>query len=119
MRLLGNIVWLICGGFVSGMAWIIAGFIWCITIIGLPIGLQCFKFAGLSFCPFGKEVIYGGGAISLIANIIWLIISGIPMAVINAIAGLFCYCTIIGIPFGKQYMKIAKLSLMPFGAYVR
>ena len=87
-------------------------------IIGIPIGLQCFKFAGLAFFPFGKEVVYGGGAVSLIANIIWLIVSGIPMAVGNAVAGLICCITIIGIPFGKQFFKIAKLSLMPFGAEV-
>ena len=76
------------------------------------------KFAGLTFFPFGKEVVYGGGAVSLIANIIWLIVSGIPMAVENAVAGLICCITIIGIPFGKQFFKIAKLSLMPFGAEV-
>ena len=76
------------------------------------------KFASLAFFPFGKEVVYGGGAVSLIANIIWLIVSGIPMAVENAVAGLICCITIIGIPFGKQFFKIAKLSLMPFGAEV-
>ena len=80
--------------------------------------LTCFKFAGLAFFPFGKEVVYGGGAVSLIANIIWLIVSGIPMAVGNAVTGMICCMTIIGIPFGKQFFKIAKLSLMPFGAEV-
>jgi uncharacterized membrane protein YccF (DUF307 family) len=72
----------------------------------------------LAFFPFGKEVVYGGGTVSLIANIIWLIVSGIPMAVGNVVVGLICYITIIGIPFGKQFFKIAKLSLMPFGAEV-
>ena len=119
MRLLGNILWLIFGGLVSGLAWILAGLLWCITIIGIPIGRQCFKFAKLAFCPFGKEVEFGGGAVSLIANIIWLIVSGIPMAIGNAVAGVICCITIIGIPFGKQYFKLAKLSLMPFGATVR
>ena len=95
-----------------------AGCLWCISIIGIPIGLQCFKFAGLAFFPFGKEVVYGGGTISFLANIIWLIVSGIPMAVGNAVVGLICCITIIGIPFGKQFFKIAKLSLMPFGAEV-
>ena len=73
---------------------------------------------GFGIFPFGKEVVYGGGAVSLIANIIWLIVSGIPMAVGNDVAGLICCITIIGIPFGKQFFKIAKLSLMPFGAEV-
>ena len=118
MSILGNILWFICGGLLSGLSWVLAGCLWCISIIGIPIGLQCFKFAGLAFFPFGKEVVYGGGAVSLIANIIWLIVSGIPMAVGNAVAGLICCRTIIGIPFGKQFFKIAKLSLMPFGAEV-
>lgn len=118
MRILGNILWFIFGGFVSGLSWVTAGILWCISIIGIPVGLQCFKFAGLAFFPFGKEVVYGGGSVSLIANIIWLITFGIPMAVGNAVWGLICYITIIGIPFGKQFFKLAKLSLMPFGANI-
>ena len=90
VKVLGNILWFICGGLLSGLSWVLAGCLWCISIIGIPIGLQCFKFAGLAFFPFGKEVVYGGGAVSLIANIIWLIVSGIPMAVGNAVAGLIC-----------------------------
>lgn len=118
MRILGNILWFVFGGFLNGLAWIISGLIWCITIIGIPYGRQCFKFASMSFFPFGKEVIYGGGAISLIANIIWLIFFGIWMAISNLIAGLVCCITIIGIPFGLQFFKLAKLSLTPFGAKI-
>ncbi|MGN1166652.1 MAG: YccF domain-containing protein [Lachnospiraceae bacterium] len=118
MKIIGNILWFVFGGFLSGLGWVLAGCLWCITIIGIPIGTQCFKFAGLAFFPFGKEVVYGGGTISLLANILWLIISGIPMAVGNFITGCLWCITIIGIPFGKQFFKIAKLSLMPFGASV-
>ena len=118
MNLLGNILWFICGGIISGLSWILAGVIWCITIIGIPIGLQCFKFAGLSFWPFGKQVVYGGGAMSTIANIFWLLFSGIPLALENLLLGLICCITIIGIPFGKQFFKIAELALTPFGAKV-
>ena len=118
MKLIGNILWFICGGIISGLSWLAAGILWCITIVGIPIGLQCFKFAGLSFWPFGKEVVYGGGVMSTIANLFWLIISGIPLALENLILGLICCITIIGIPFGKQFFKIAKLALTPFGASV-
>ena len=118
MSFLGNVLWFLCGGFISGLAWIFAGLIWCVSIIGIPIGLQCFKFSGLSFFPFGKEVIYGGGGVSFIANIIWILFFGIEMAAANAIIGLFLCITIIGIPFGKQFFKIARLSLMPFGAQI-
>lgn len=71
----------------SGLSWVASGVLCCITIIGIPIGMQCFKFAGLAFFPFGKEIVYGGGAGSLIANIIWLLCCGIPMAVENAAWG--------------------------------
>lgn len=118
MSVLGNIIWFVFGGILSGLAWILYGCLWCITIIGIPIGLQCFKFASLAFFPFGKEIRYGGGGFSLIANIFWLIFSGIEMAIGYVVLGcLFCI-TIIGIPFGKQYFKLAKLALLPFGAEV-
>ena len=118
MRLLGNLLWFIFGGLVAGLSWVVAGILWCITIISIPVGLQCFKFASLAFFPFGKEINYGGGGISMIANIIWLIVTGIPMAVADVIWGCILCITIIGIPFGKQFFKLAKLSLMPFGATI-
>lgn len=118
MGCLGNIIWFICGGFISGLSWLIAGCVWCITIVGIPIGLQCFKFSELSFCPFGKEVEYGGGAVSLLMNILWLIFTGIPIAVESAIIGSILCVTVIGIPFGLQHFKIAQLALMPFGANI-
>ena len=95
-----------------------AGLLWCITIVGIPIGLQCFKFASLAFFPFGKEVRYGGGTVSLLLNLIWILVSGIPLAVAAAVNGIGLCCTIIGIPFGLQCFKMAKLALMPFGAEI-
>lgn len=118
MSCLGNIIWFLFGGLWQGLGWCLSGILWSITIIGLPIGRQCFKFARLAFFPFGKNVDYGGGAVSLLANIIWLVVSGIPMAVGSAINGVLFCCTIIGIPFGLQCFKMAKLALMPFGARV-
>lgn len=118
MGCIGNVIWFLCGGIWQGLSWTLAGVLWCITIVGIPIGTQCFKFAGLSFFPFGKQVCYGGGAASLLLNILWLVFSGIPLAVCAALNGLLLCITIIGIPFGKQCFKLAKLALMPFGASV-
>ena len=70
MNFLGNILWFIFGGFLSGFSWCLSGIIWCITIIGIPYGKQCLKFASLAFAPFGKEIEYGGGIPSFIANLI-------------------------------------------------
>ena len=118
MGCLGNVLWLICGGLLSGLSWFLAGCLWCITIIGMPIGIQCFKFASLSLCPFGKEVRYGGGAGSLLLNVIWMIVTGIPLALESLLIGFLLCVTVVGIPFGMQHFKIAKLALMPFGAEV-
>lgn len=118
MRLIGNILWFILGGLPSGLMWILMGIMWCITIVGIPIGVQCFKFTKIAIWPFGKVVVYGGGSIKMIANIIWLIFSGIPLAIVYVFLGCLWCITILGIPFGKQYFKFAKLALMPFGAQV-
>lgn len=118
MGFFGNILWFVFGGFLSGVSWLLSGLIWCITIVGIPYGKQCFKFADVSFAPFGKDIKYGGGAISLIVNIIWTIFFGIPMAVENVFIGLIWCCTVVGIPFGLQFFKIAKLALAPFGAKI-
>lgn len=118
MGCLGNILWFIFGGVLSGLSWCIAGLLWCVTIVGIPVGMQCFKFAALSFFPFGKEVRYGGGAGSFLLNIIWLLLTGLPMALEHVVFGTVLCMTIIGIPFGLQHYKIAKLALMPFGSEV-
>lgn len=119
MGCLGNVIWFLFGGFLIGMSWLLAGMLWCITIIGIPIGMQCFKLAGLCFFPFGKEVEYSGGPVSFLANIVWLIFSGLPLAIEASVIGIVFCVTIIGIPFGLQCFKIAKLALLPFGAEVR
>ncbi|QEH67773.1 YccF domain-containing protein [Cellulosilyticum sp. WCF-2] len=118
MSFLGNIIWFIFGGFIMGMSWLGIGLLWCITLVGIPVGVQCFKLAGLAFFPFGKEVTYGGGVGSLLCNILWIIFGGIPLAIEATIIGVVFCITIIGIPFGLQSFKIAKLALMPFGARV-
>lgn len=118
MGCLGNVLWFIFGGWISGLSWAFAGLLWCISIVGIPVGMQCFKFAALSFFPFGKEVHYGGGAGSMLLNIIWMVVSGIPLALESLVIGALLCVTIVGIPFGMQQFKLAKLALMPFGSEV-
>lgn len=119
MSFLGNVLWFIFGGFLSGLSWLLAGCLWCITIVGIPVGIQCFKIASLSFCPFGKEVIYRGGAFSLLLNIVWIIFSGLPLAAEHLGFGILLCISVVGIPFGLQQFKLAKLALMPFGTEIR
>ena len=118
MRLLGNILWLILGGLALAIGWAIIGLILCVTIIGIPFGVQAFKMAELTLTPFGKTVVYEGGVGSLLINIVWLVLAGVWMAIGYLFAGLFNCMTIIGIPFGIQSFKMAKLALWPFGAQI-
>ena len=117
MRTIANILWIFLGGLETALAWVVAGVVFYISIIGIPLGRQYFKMAQLSLAPFGQEVVYGGGFPSVLANIVWLIV-GIPMALMYALIGLAWCVTIVGIPVGLQAFKMAKLSLMPFGAQV-
>lgn len=119
MRIFLNILWIICGGFFSWLGWVLAGCLWCMTIVGIPVGLQCFKLASISLNPFGKEICYEGGAVSFLLNVVWFVVSGMELALGNFLLGLILCITIIGIPYGKQFFKIAKLALCPFGAVVK
>ena len=118
MKLLGNILWIIFGGIFTAFSWLLVGLLWCITIVGIPVGIQCFKFAKLSLFPFGKEITYSSSTASILVNVLWLIFGGIEMALGFLLAGIALCVTIIGIPFGLQYFKLAKLALLPFGADV-
>jgi uncharacterized membrane protein YccF (DUF307 family) len=118
MRTLGNIIWIVLGGFIAAGAWLLIGLIFYVTIVGIPLGRQAMKMAELTLAPFGRTVIYGGGAPSLIANIVWLAFAGVPMALAYLVLAAIMVMTIVGIPFAVQSLKMAKLSLMPFGAQV-
>lgn len=118
MRLLGNLFWFLFAGIWLSLGWTVAGLFWCVTIVGIPWGLQCFKFAKLTAMPFGKDVIPGESLFSLLLNIVWIVLSGVPLAIEAAVIGLVLCVTIIGIPFGKQCFKFAALALAPFGARV-
>ena len=118
MKTIGNILWFLFTGIEAAIGWFILGILWCITIIGIPFGRQCFKFAKLSAFPFGKSVNENFGA-HPIANVIWLLLGGLEMAIGFFFIGIIWCITIVGIPFGKQCFKLALLSLAPFGAQIR
>ena len=117
MKVIGNFFWFILVGLWSAIGLCLGGIVLCITIIGIPFGLQCFKIAGFIIFPFGKDVNLHPEK-HIIANIIWLIFIGIAEFIGLALAGLVLCITIIGIPFGLQCFKLAKLCAMPFGAEV-
>lgn len=111
---IGNILWLLFGGFFLSICWYFLGLILCITIIGIPCGSQCFKLGELSFSPFGKDVEINFSAHPFL-NIIWAILFGWELALGYIAAGFINCITIVGIPFGIQSFKLAILALFPFG----
>jgi uncharacterized membrane protein YccF (DUF307 family) len=123
-----NILWLIFGGFISGLGWILAGILMAITIIGIPWVRSCFMLASFSFWPFGRDIIprdeltgredLGTGALGLIGNIIWFILCGWWLAIWHIAAAIALAITIIGIPFALQHVKLAMASLFPIGKTV-
>ena len=119
MRLIGNICWLLLGGLVIALAWTLVGIVLCLTVVGIPLGVQALKMARLTLTPFGRQVIYGGGLGSWLANLLWIILGGWWLALAYLAAGLVTMLTVVGIPFGLQGFKMARLALMPFGSSVR
>ncbi len=116
MSLIGNIIWIIFGGLIEAIGWLIAGILMSITIIGIPFGIQCFKIAGVQLAPFGKEIVTDNDSgTNLILNIVWIIFFGWEIALMNLVSAFIFAITIIGIPFAKQNLKLAKVSLFPFG----
>ena len=117
MKTIANILWFLFTGLGSCLAWFFVGLLWCLTVVGIPFGLQCFKLAGLYAWPFGKDV-KGKFGKHPIANTLWLLFGGLGFAFSMAIAGLLWCITVVGIPFGLQCFKLAELALAPFGAKV-
>jgi uncharacterized membrane protein YccF (DUF307 family) len=120
MRLLGNIIWLLFGGLEAGLAWWVAGLLAAITIVGIPFAIAAFRIGTFTFWPFGREIVDRPQTeerklLDLIGNIIWIVLGGIWLALGHLAFALLLAITIIGIPFAVQHLKLARLSLMPYG----
>ena len=115
-HLLGNIIWWLFGGIAAAIEYATLGVGYCVTIIGIPWGLQCFKLAVLMLLPFGSKVSEDhSNALGCIGNIIWIILGGLIIALTHILFGVLLYITIIGIPFGNKHFMFARLAFTPFG----
>lgn len=123
MSLLGNVLWILLGGgLVIFLEYFVGGLALCLTLVGIPFGVQLIKLAILGLVPFGKEVVHTRAAVGFLAvllNIIWIFLGGIWVSLTHLVFALILAITIIGIPFAKQHIKLATLSLMPFGREIR
>lgn len=118
MKVFGNIIWLIFGGFECAIGYFTGSLALMITIIGIPFGIQTFKLGLLCLWPFGSQVsesVDNSGCLNAIMNIIWLICGGLLTCFAHLFFGILLCITILGIPFGMQHFKMAKLALLPFG----
>ena len=122
MSILGNILWILLGGLIIFFEYLVACALLCLTIIGIPFGIQVLKLSFLALVPFGKKVVPKesySGCLNIVMNIVWIIIGGIWISLTHLVFALLCAITIIGLPFAKQHIKLASLALTPFGKEVR
>lgn len=124
MRLILNVLWFVFGGFISALAWCLAGVLLAITVVGLVYTPACFRMAGFSAFPFGKMVVerselgehdLGTGPFGCGLNVIWFIVAGWWLALHHIAIAFAQAVTIIGIPFAWQHVKLAIISLAPVG----
>ena len=122
MSLLGNLIWLIFGGFLAGMGYILGGLLVCLTIVGIPFGMQAVKLGFATMVPFGKKIEAteaAGSFTSILLNILWAVVFGWEIAVAHLVHGLILAVTIVGIPFAKQHFKLIPIALAPFGREIQ
>ncbi|HJE89020.1 MAG TPA: YccF domain-containing protein [Rikenella microfusus] len=118
MNVLGNIVWIVFGGFAIAVEYFAAGIVMCLTIIGIPFGLQVFKLGALSLLPFGHRSVVveeNRGCFAFLMNVVWFFIGGVWIALTHLGLGLLFCVTIVGIPFGLQHFKLMIVAFSPFG----
>jgi uncharacterized membrane protein YccF (DUF307 family) len=122
LRFIGNVVWLVLGGFLLAIVYVIAGIVNCILIITIPFGIASFRMAGYALWPFGRVVVDrgkgSGSGVRLVGNIIWLIFGGLLLALGHLVSAILCAITIIGIPFAIAHLRLAGLALMPLGKQI-
>ena len=122
MNSLGNVIWLIFGGIIIAIEYLICSLLLMITIIGIPFGLQTLKMANLALWPFGRDAIVvdrGSGCLSTFMNVLWIFLGGIWISLSHLVFAIILAITIIGIPFARQHIKLASIGLTPFGREIR
>jgi len=122
MSFLGNVIWLVFGGFVAGMGYILGGLATCLTIVGIPFGIQSIKLGVATLTPFGREIVVrpeSGGFLEALFNILWAVLFGWEIAVAHLVHAAILALTIVGLPFASQHLKLIPLALFPFGKELR
>jgi uncharacterized membrane protein YccF (DUF307 family) len=122
MSLLGNIVWLVFGGFIAGVGYIIGGLALCLTVVGIPFGIQAMKLGVATFAPFGKEIVEepdANSTLRVVLNVLWIVLFGWEIAIAHLASAGVLAITIVGIPFALQHVKLIPMALLPLGRSLR
>lgn len=122
MKILGNIIWLVFGGFAIAIEYFASSLLLMLTIIGIPFGLQTLKLGVLAMWPFGSKVVrteMAGGCLSTVMNILWFFLGGVWIFLTHILFGILLFVTIVGIPWAKQHFKLSNIALTPFGREIR
>ena len=121
MKVLGNICGLLLGGILVALIYYIVGLLMCLTIIGIPFGVELFMLGTYALWPFGHQIVDGPGqpgCLSMLMNLIWILVGWWEIAIVHLFCGLLFCITIIGIPFGLQHFKMIIPSILPFGKVI-
>jgi uncharacterized membrane protein YccF (DUF307 family) len=122
MSLLGNLIWLLCGGLFAAIGYLVSGLSLCVTIVGIPFGIQTMKIGIATLAPFGKRVVelpHANSTLRIVFNVIWIVLFGWELLVGHLVLALVLTLTVVGIPFAKQHIKLLPIALLPFGRELR
>jgi uncharacterized membrane protein YccF (DUF307 family) len=117
MNRLGNVIWLIFGGFVTAMGYILGGLLLLLTVVGIPFGIQSIRLGIAALAPFGKKVVVNEraeGTLALLFDLIWIVLFGWEIAIAHLLAAVILGITIVGLPFARQHIKLIPVAIFPF-----
>lgn len=115
---LGNVLWLLIFGLWLTIVYCALGVVFCVTIIGIPFGLRYFKAIPLVIWPIGKVKTSNFDSYPKL-NTLFLLFGGFEFGIGYLLVGFVLLITVIGIPFGLQFIKLSKYFACPFGAEIR
>ena len=120
-----NLIWIVFGGGLMAVAWLVVAVIMALTVILLPWSRAAFAIAGYTLFPFGRTAVnrreltgqgdIGTGDLGFIGNVIWFLAAGWWLALGHILSGIACAVTIIGLPLAVAHFKLVRISLAPIG----
>ena len=119
LRGVANVVWLVVAGWELLLAWWFAGLLVCLTVVGIPFGVQLFKIGLYAAWPFGRSAkVVDPSPLGTVGNVLWVVLIGWWLALAHVVAAVAVALTIVGIPAAWVNLKLVSIAFMPFGRRV-